>query len=102
MAVAGITRGSRGAQLASGAERVIVPPVRTTVADTVGAGDSFMAALIWALIFEGGDWDGQPIPRPRLEDVGGAAALAAAITVSRPGANLPRLDELITRGRTRA
>ncbi|MBG6056047.1 fructokinase [Salinibacterium sp. CAN_S4] len=102
VAVVGITRGGHGARLASGAERVTVPPVVTSVADTVGAGDSFMSALIWALIFNGEGWDGQPIPQRRLERIGSIAASAASITVSRPGADLPKLDELIAGGTARA
>lgn len=94
-AVAGITCGSRGALLGSGQHRISIPSVKTTVADSVGAGDSFMAALISALAFEGGGWDGQPIPVRRLEEIGGKAARAAAITVSRPGADLPTLNELM-------
>ncbi|NVN00646.1 carbohydrate kinase [Arthrobacter sp. SDTb3-6] len=94
LAVAGITRGHRGAYLASGENRVNIPPVKTAVADTVGAGDSFMAALVWALVFDGGGWDGQAVSGRRLEEIGGKAARAAAITVSRTGADLPALDEL--------
>ena len=91
-----VTRGEKGAYLASGQARVSVPPVRTHVADTVGAGDSFMAALIWALAFEGAGWDGRALPADRLEAVGKTAARAAAITVSRPGADLPYLVDLQT------
>lgn len=98
VAVAAITRGDKGAWLASGSDRIEIPPVRTRVADTVGAGDSFMAALIWALVFrEGGDdagWDGEPVTADRLRAVGETAALAASITVSRPGADLPDLPTL--------
>jgi fructokinase len=96
VAIAAVTLGSRGAYLASGKNRISIPPVRTEVADTVGAGDSFMATLIWALIFESGGWDGQPISMRRLEEIGAKAARAAAITVSRPGADLPVLSELLT------
>lgn len=95
-AVVGITRGSRGALLASGSGRVAISPVVTPVADTVGAGDSFMAALIRSLVFEGAGWDGRPISQERLETVGSTVARAAAITVSRPGADLPHLHELTT------
>lgn len=94
VAVAAVTRGSSGASLASGTERVAIAPVATSVADTVGAGDSFMAALIRALAFAADGWDGRPVSRRRLEDIGAFAAAAAAITVSRPGADLPRLHEL--------
>lgn len=95
LAVAAITRGSRGAYLGSSQHRVSIPPVRTVVADSVGAGDSFMATLIWALAFEGGGWDGQPITAQQLQEIGGQAARAAAITVSRPGADLPSLSDLM-------
>ena len=92
--VAAITRGAEGAILAGGGERVVIPPVAVRVVDTVGAGDSFMAALIWALAFEGDEWTGEPVSAERLRVVGRAAASAAAITVSRPGADLPTLREL--------
>ncbi|MHA6669848.1 PfkB family carbohydrate kinase [Homoserinimonas sp. A447] len=95
--VAGITRGDKGAYLASGPNRFTVPPIKTVVADTVGAGDSFMAALIWALAFGDNGWEGHPISQTRLEDIGGTAARAAAITVCRPGADLPVLSELVTK-----
>jgi len=93
-AVAGITLGSRGAYLASAAERVSVPSVTTTVADTVGAGDSFMAALIRGLVFGPDGGDGRPVSSRRLQEIGGWAARAAAVTVSRAGADLPELHEL--------
>ena len=48
--IAAITCGGDGARLASGNDRVSIAPVETAVADTVGAGDSFMAALIWTLV----------------------------------------------------
>jgi fructokinase len=92
VAVAAITRGSEGAHLASGTDRVTIPPVETAVADTVGAGDSFMAALIWALVTQG--WHGEAVSPRLLDEIGGTAARAAAITVSRPGADLPDLSEL--------
>ena len=96
VAVAAITRGGDGALLASGQHRISIPPVKTTVADTVGAGDSFMATLIWALVFGSEGWDGQPISAARLEEIGSKAALAASITVSRHGADLPRASDLTT------
>ena len=92
--VAAITRGAEGAMLASGGGRVVIPPVTVRIVDTVGAGDSFMAALIWALAFDGPGWDGDPVSADRLLVVGRVAAAAAALTVSRPGADLPTLREL--------
>lgn len=98
--VAAVTRGAGGALLASGQHSAVVDSVPTAVADTVGAGDTFMAALIWALCFEGiAPADGAPfaetITEDRLAEAGRAAAHAAAITVSRVGADLPRRDEVL-------
>ena len=98
--VAAITRGADGAVLASGSARAVITPVRTPVADTVGAGDSFMAALIQALAFDDEGWDGSPIALDRLQIVGERAARAAAITVSRSGADLPSLGDLLAVSRT--
>ena len=92
--VAAITHGGEGARLASGGDRMRVPSVVTSVADTVGAGDSFMAALIWALAFDGDGWNGGPIAADQLESIGRTAARAASITVSRAGADLPSLEDL--------
>jgi fructokinase len=94
VSIAVMTRGGAGASLASGDDRVSIPSVRTDVVDTVGAGDSFMAALIWALAFDVGGWDGRPISADRLELIGDTAAHASAVTVSRPGADLPTLGDL--------
>lgn len=86
-----VTRGSAGAFgfTAEGGAEVVAP--RTDVVDTVGAGDSFMAALIAVLL----DW-GAPheLPADRLSALLGAAAQAAAVTVSRRGANPPTRAEL--------
>lgn len=96
VAIAAITRGSRGAYLVSGSDRVTVPSAPTSVADTVGAGDSFMAAMVWALVFRSEGWDGGSVTSRRLEEVGATATRAAAITVSRPGADLPALSDIET------
>ena len=45
-----MTRGAQGAILVSAAESVIQPGVPTVVRDTVGAGDSFTAALVIGLL----------------------------------------------------
>lgn len=92
--VVGVTLGSGGAILASGTHRAHIPADAVTVADTVGAGDSFMAALIWSITAEDGGWDGRPIGESRLVAAGTRAARAAAITVSRTGADLPTLSDL--------
>ena len=60
------------------------------VVDTVGAGDSFMAALV-AVVLEHG-LDG--LDAERLQGYVAAAHAAAAVTVSRPGADPPRRTDL--------
>jgi fructokinase len=87
-----VTCGADGAALATARERVHVEAPRTKVVDTVGAGDSFMSALI-------ADMAGREladperlaeVPRQRLQQVGAFAVTAAAITCSRRGADPPR------------
>jgi fructokinase len=87
-----VTRGSAGAT-AFGRDglRVDVPGRPVTVVDTIGAGDSFVGALVTRLVADGDAW---------LDD---AAAVAdavsfandvAAVTVSRAGASPPTLADL--------
>lgn len=71
-------------------------PPKVTVIDTVGAGDTFQAALISRLCAHG---DGphaalDALDAPGLEATLAYAARAAAITCSRRGADLPRAAEL--------
>lgn len=91
-----VTRGGEGALGWTAAAQVEVPPVRVTVADTVGAGDTFQAALLtWLAEHEalGGAALGA-LDAAALADALGFAARAAAITCSRRGADLPRRSEL--------
>ena len=76
---------------------VVSRPVE--VADTIGAGDTFGAALIDALWERGRLGADQrhacaTSPRRRSKAVLAHAARAAAVTVSRPGADPPYRDEL--------
>lgn len=87
-----ITQGAHGAILASPTSRISIPGQNVTVVDTVGAGDTFMAALIHAT---------HPTPTRTLDDTdlhraGEHATTAAAITVQRAGANLPHHHQLPT------
>ena len=88
-----ITQGADGALLATRGARFSLPSVKAEVADTIGAGDSYMAALILGLLTRAEEafW---PVA---LENIGQTASMAAAITVSRPGANPPTYSELVTR-----
>ncbi|WP_139977988.1 carbohydrate kinase family protein [Nocardioides litoris] len=82
-----VTRGGQGA-LWHDADQVRNVPARpTTVVDTIGAGDTFSAATIDGL------WDGLD-PEATLA----RAVRAAAITVSRPGADPPTRAELDAAG----
>ncbi|MCS5735271.1 carbohydrate kinase family protein [Herbiconiux daphne] len=100
-AVVAVTRGGDGAVLATASERRVVPGVPVTVVDTIGAGDSFMSALIWqlaALLDAGVDplalRDGSAFDAAELARIGAFAADCAAVTVSRAGANPPTLADL--------
>jgi fructokinase len=67
------------------------------VADTIGAGDSFMGALIQQLLVRDLAADvahGRALGSVELAEVGGFAAAVAAVTVSRQGADPPWLREL--------
>ncbi|MBA8991005.1 fructokinase [Curtobacterium pusillum] len=89
-----ITTGAAGSVLATALERVPVPSERVDVVDTVGAGDTYMATLIWQLRSHRaalGSIDGSA-----LAELGRVSARAAAITVSRRGADLPTADDLLS------
>jgi fructokinase len=80
-----LTRGEAGSTWISAAGEVSVESNPVTVVDTIGAGDTFAAALIDAL------WD--DVGRDPAE-VLAHAARAAAVTVSRAGADPPWRSEL--------
>jgi fructokinase len=85
-----VTYGGGGAFAASQEGQVSIASQLVDVVDTVGAGDSFMAALL-AVVVEHGL---ASLDASRLEQYVAAAHQAAAITVSRPGADPPHRDEL--------
>jgi len=91
-----ITEGAAGARaITLDRERFIAAP-QVTVADTVGAGDTFNAGVLASLNAEGAL---TPAHLAALSDAALDAALtlgtrAAAITVSRPGADPPWSHEL--------
>lgn len=104
VALAVLTRGGEGAEAFGAFGRVSVPAVPVAAADTVGAGDSFMAALV-AWLFERG-----AAARPALEALRSSdaqamldfASVAAAITCGRRGADPPRRGELEAMARASA
>jgi fructokinase len=94
-----LTRGAKGPVLMTGQGRVEMPGESIAVADTVGAGDSFMAGLISGLAqMDMLGAAGRPHLRNlSLNDLHALAAYAnraAAITCSRQGANPPTSAEL--------
>jgi fructokinase len=85
-----LTAGAAGSLLETAEVFTEAPAARVEVADTIGAGDSYMAALIAGL----GTRRPGGLSEQELTGLGRFAAAAAAITVSRPGANPPTRDEL--------
>ncbi|TFD93548.1 carbohydrate kinase [Cryobacterium lactosi] len=98
-AVVVVTQGGEGAFALTAQGRVWASAPRVSVVDTVGAGDTFMGALIDGLI--GADLIGadrrqalRDVPLGVLESIMRRSADAAAVTVSRPGADPPTRTEL--------
>ncbi|MBB2976152.1 fructokinase [Microbacterium endophyticum] len=94
-----ITLGSEGALAVLRGEVLRIPGVPVTVVDTVGAGDTFMGALIDGLLTAGvyGPLVQRALAELGTDDVDSIlrrSAAAAAVTVSRPGADPPRRAEL--------
>jgi fructokinase len=94
-----VTRGRDGAEAVTRRTRLSVPAVPVAVVDTVGAGDTFTAALLAGLAGSGllspaalatrvaGEQD-------VLREIVGQALAAAALTCTRPGADPPTAGEL--------
>ncbi|XAS64198.1 carbohydrate kinase [Micrococcaceae bacterium Sec5.8] len=94
-----VTRGAQGPWGVNAAGEAQFPAPSVKVADTVGAGDSFMAALLSGVVDRGlagaqNRKDLRELSAERLRDLLAHAARAAAITVSRAGANPPTRTEL--------
>ncbi|THV23606.1 carbohydrate kinase family protein [Glycomyces paridis] len=94
-----VTRGADGSVLVRGDTVLTLPGVTVTVADTIGAGDTYTGALIDALLSlnaHGPDARHvlQALTETQLRNAATWAANAAAITVSRPGADPPTRAEL--------
>ena len=99
-AIVVVTRGSQGPWAVAASGTCQVPAPTVTVADTVGAGDSFMSALLAGLMDRGFDGAARRAELRKigvgdLESILAYAARAAAITVSRPGADPPYRTELV-------
>ena len=92
-----VTKGSRGAEayLANG-DHIFVKAQKATVVDTVGAGDTFNAGVLAKLQGSGSLTKAQigSLDQETWTNALRYAGSAAAITVSRSGANSPWLQEL--------
>ncbi len=91
-----ITRGGDGALGFTASARVQAAPVKVQVVDTVGAGDTFQAAMLtWLAEHQRLSLDGvSRLDGAALQDLLDFATRAAAITCSRRGADLPRRGEI--------
>lgn len=94
-----VTRGGEGASWTDRGGVVEIASVPVQVADTIGAGDTFGAALVDAL-WERGRLGAdrraalRRLPEAEVAEVLAHAARAASVTVSRPGADPPYRHEL--------
>jgi 6-phosphofructokinase 2 len=80
--VVAVSLGHRGAMLASSGMQLRAPAIPVKIASTVGAGDSFVAAMVWRLASGAGLEEAF-----RYAVAGGTAALLA------PGTSLARRDD---------
>ncbi len=85
-----VTLGDKGVTAYRKDEEISVDAVKVDVADTVGAGDTVGAVLVEAIVDNGLD----RLTGEVLKTMLNRAAKAAAITVSRTGANPPSKDEI--------
>lgn len=91
-----LTCGANGAVARSRSAAAVVPGMPVPVADTVGAGDSFGAALVAALVDEGalGPASADEIPEDVLRRAVAYAVAASAVTCTRTGAVPPTRTEI--------
>ena len=86
-----VTKGENGIVGVTENQEVSIPGVKVEVIDTVGAGDTVGAVLVEALI----EFGLEKLTSELLSHTLQRAALAAAITCSRAGANPPTKAELL-------
>jgi fructokinase len=85
-----VTLGDKGMTAYRKDEQISVDAIKVVVADTVGAGDTVGAVLVEAIVNNGLD----KLTGEVLKTMLNRAVRAAAITVSRTGANPPSKDEI--------
>lgn len=91
-----VTEGARGARAITATQDRFVAATPVTVADTVGAGDTFNAGVLTALHRAGLLTKSAlaALPDDALDAALALGTRAAAVTVSRPGANPPWAHEV--------
>jgi fructokinase len=91
-----MTQGSEGAVARTHRVSVSLPAVKVTVADTIGAGDTFSAGMMTRLTVKGLFTKGgiARLSEEQVTDALAFAVRAASVTVSRPGADPPWAREL--------
>ncbi len=93
-----LTRGSNGSTLWSQKAKVNCETPNVKVVDTVGAGDTYQAALLFKINelvkSDKNNWQ-EKLTENELRNIGNYCASAAAITCSRQGANLPSQNEIM-------
>jgi len=99
-----VTRGAAGATARSAQASVDVPGIPVVVADTIGAGDSFGAALVAALVDERalGPSPARELERAVLARAVSYAVAASAVTCTRTGAVPPTRGEIEAQLRAQA
>jgi fructokinase len=102
--IVAVTRGEQGAVAVSGDGSAEVAGFAVTVVDTVGAGDSFGAALVAALVDEGAFGPGatRTADDAVLDRAVSYAVAASALTCTRTGAVPPSRDEIDAQLRARS
>jgi fructokinase len=93
-----VTRGAQGAVAWTAGHRLEVPSVPVTVVDTVGAGDSFQAAMLTWLAERNAlsSRELSGLSMAELRELVEFAARAAGITCTRRGADLPLRSDVCT------
>jgi fructokinase len=96
VALVAITRGGDGALLRAGGATTELAAHPVTVVDTIGAGDSFMSGLLYAILVGGAVETvlQNSLGAADLGPLGQTALASAAVTVSRAGASPPTVAEL--------
>ena len=92
-----ITRGAQQTTIYTGSGEIHVPPHPVEVVDTVGAGDTFVAAVLvslWELKIADDPAAMAGLSAADWAKIGARATVAAAVTCSRAGPDPPYRDEL--------